>query len=69
MDRKARAAVKMVKGVGQIVSGAVTASGKGILGGMCKSQGMMGQAQRYGTMSIKQGSKKFQEGLEDFKNS
>ncbi|MFK7735154.1 MAG: hypothetical protein AB8B50_03945 [Pirellulaceae bacterium] len=69
MDKKAKAALKMAMGAGQVVSGAMTASGKGILGGMCKSQGMMGQAARCGTMSIKQGSKKFQEGLEDFKKS
>ena len=67
--KKVEGAVKMVSGAGQVVSGAMTAAGKGIVGTAFRNSGMVTSASIYAKESVERGVKKFKEGVEDFRQS
>lgn len=69
MSKKLRALGKMAKGAQQVVSGAATAVGKGIIGGYCRRHDLMGMAARYGAVKARQGQKTFKEGVADWKRA
>lgn len=68
-SEKAKAARKMITGAGQVISGVVTGTGHGVVGGMCRNSGMMSGAQAIGRQSLRNGQKKFNEGLKEWKEA
>ena len=69
MSSKLNAAKKIAKGSLDIVSGVMTATGKGILGAAAKEQHMMGTAARYGVLKVRRGRASISEGIEEWKRA
>jgi hypothetical protein len=65
MARQLKGAGKMAAGAASVVSGVMTATGHGLLGGVLRSHHMMGHAARMGALSVRNGAKQFQDGLAD----
>jgi hypothetical protein len=63
--RQLKGAGKMAVGAAQVVSGIATATGHGVLGGILRSHQMTGHAVRLGSLSVKAGAKRIQEGYSD----
>lgn len=63
--RQLKGAGKMAYGAYQVASGIATATGHGLLGGLCRSHHLMGHAARMGALSVKSGVERIKEGLED----
>lgn len=62
-EQQLKGAGRMVLGAARVVSGVLTATGHGLVGGFLRSHHMTGAAIRLGQASIKAGAKQFQEGL------
>lgn len=67
--KKVQAAGKILRGVGQAVSGVATATGHGLVGGYCRRHGMMRQATRLGAASARAGKKTIEDGINDWKRA
>lgn len=63
---KLKAAAKIVAGAAQVVSGVVTATGHGLVGGYLRQHHMTAQAMMLGKKSVESGSKRFREGLREW---
>lgn len=64
-QKKLKAIAKLVGGAAQVVSGVVTATGHGLIGGYLKNHHMMAQASIIGRKSVENGAKRFKEGLKE----
>ena len=62
--RQLRGAGKVALGAARVVSGVVTATGHGLLGGLLRSHHMTAHAVRLGSASIKAGARQVQEALD-----
>ena len=66
---KLKAAAKVAHGAAQIVGGVAAAAGKGVVGTCLANHNMMRMAQRYGVASVKNGKRKFDEGVKDWERA
>ena len=69
MNKKVRAAGKILRGASQIVGGVAAATGHGLIGGYCRNHGMMNQARRYGAASVRGGKALLEDGVRDWKEA
>ena len=67
--KKLKAARKMSVGAAQMISGGLTASGKGILGGALNDRGLINSARILGRTSINAGKKRFEEGRQEWREA
>ena len=65
-NMQAKAIVHMVVGVGQIVSGVVTATGHGVVGKICRDTGCMSRAFVLGKLSVDGGKARFAKGMREW---
>lgn len=66
---KLMAAGKVALGAGRIVSGFATATGHGLLGGLCRQHHMMAQAIHIGRRSAEGGFEMLKEGVADWQDA
>ena len=64
-QKKLKAIAKVVGGAAQVVSGVLTATGHGLIGGYLRNHQMMAQASILGRKSVESGTKRFKEGLKE----
>lgn len=68
-NARAKAASKILVGAGQFVSGAMTATGHGIVGTVCRNSGMMSSARVIGRRSCQDGKKNLTEGMNEWRQA